>query len=261
MKKIILLTILLGSTIWSTQGIAQVQFCGSDSNQTVKATLANLLIRSEEADVVAGYTATDITLAANNTTAPDGTTTAERITANAGASTKRLSATSGTNRPVATAATIYRTSVYAKAGTHSFISFGDNGDDVSRSVTVNLSNCTVGVSANILSSNVYQVPNGWCKIELTATRTNVCGGCANLALDSYMVTSATSAFGSSFTAAGTETVFIWGMGQNLATSPPDYLQTVAAAATLGPLCAAGTTQSLNDPTRCFAVADNRFRRW
>jgi hypothetical protein len=261
MKKIILLTIFLASTIWSTHGVAQVQFCGSDSNQTVKATLANLLIRSQEADVVAGYTATAVTVAANNTTAPDGTLTAERITANAGASTKRLSATASTNRPAATASTLYRTSVYAKAGTHNFYSFGDSGDDVLRSVTVDLSNCTVGASANILSSNVYSLPDGWCRIELIATRTNICGGCANLALDSYIVTSATSALASSFTAAGTETVFIWGMAQNLATSPPDYLQTVAAAATLGPLCPAGTTQSLNDPTRCFAVADNRFRRW
>ncbi len=252
---------------------AQVAYCGVDVAKdfvpyggVAKGTLSNILIRSEELATAAGYTATNLTVTADNAVAPDGATTAEKLTASAGASGKRLTSTSGTNRPLsAGAGTYYRSSIYAKAGTHNFISFGDNGDDVSRGVTVDLSNCTIGLNTNNTASSIRSVGNGWCEIDTVGIRTDVCGGCKNLALDLYMVTSATSAMGSSLTAAGTETVFVWGAQMNVATTaPPDYLTTTTVALTLGPLCPVGYTQSLTDPSRCFIVGpvtSRTIRTW
>jgi len=241
---------------------AQTTYCGIDVNKDLtpnggvaKGTLSNLLIRSQELDVVAGYTLSNTTISANNTTAPDGTLTAERLTASAGTSVKRLSGTSGTNRPLsAGAGTRYRSSIYAKAGTHNFIAFGDNGDDVSRAVTVDLSNCSIGLNTGNVSSVSRSVGNGWCKIDTVGLRTDICGGCKNLALDIYMVATATSAPNTTIVGAGTETVFLWGAQQNVATTAPaDYLATTTTALTLGPLCPLGYSQSLTDPSRCFIV--------
>jgi hypothetical protein len=262
-------------SLFLLSGVCQAQFayCGVDvASQLVptggvaKQTLSNVLIRSQELDVVAGYTATDITVAANNTTAPDGTLTAERLTASAGTSVKRLSSTSGTNRPLSAGpGTNYRSSIYAKAGTHNFISIGDNGDDVSRAVTVNLSNCTIGLNTNNVASSIRSVGNGWCEINTVGIRTDVCGGCKNLSLDVYMVATETSAPNTTLVGTGTETVFSWGAQQNVATTAPsDYLATTTVGLTLGPLCPLGYMQSLTDPSRCFIVGpvtSRTIRTW
>ena len=252
---------------------AQVSYCGVDvakdfvpTGGVAKQTLSNVLIRSQELDIAAGYTATNTTVTADNAVAPDGTTTAEKVTASAGASVKRLSATSGTNRPLsAGAGTYYRTSGYIKAGTHNYVSIADNGDDATRGITLDLSACTIGLQSGNVSAKVYSVGSGWCYVETVGLRTDVCVGCKNLAWDFYMVTSATSAIGSSFTAAGTETVYVWGAQMNVSTTAPaDYLATTTTALTLGPLCPLGYTQSLTDPSRCFIVGpvtSRTIRTW
>ena len=243
----------------------QIEYSGIDrsSNLSAKQTLSNLLIRSEELDNVTGYTATNLAVVANTTVAPDGASTADTLTASAGASVKRLAGTSGTNRPLSAGpGTFDRTSAYLKAGTHNFIAIGDNGDDVSRAITINLSTCAIGLNTNNIRSISFSVGNGWCYVETVGTRTDVCGGCKNLAWDLYMVATASSAPNTSLTAAGTETVFVWGVQQNVATTAPaDYLATTAAAATFGPTCPRGTSQSFIDPTKCFTVTDNRARFW
>ena len=248
---------------WTTDKGAS---CGSDvsTSYTNKQTLSNLLIRSEELDVLAGYTiSAGLTITANNTVSPDGNTTAERLTADATNSVKRIASTSGTNRPLSAGpGTLYRTSGYIKAGTHSFVNLGDGGDDLGRAITVNLSNCTIGLNANNISSRAYFVGDGWCYVETIGTRTDVCGGCKNIVWDFYLVPTATSPANTVWTTTGTETVFVWGMQMNVATTAPaDYLATTTAGATLGPLCPRGTSQSFFDPSRCFPVRDNRFRVW
>jgi hypothetical protein len=241
---------------------AQTTYCGIDlakdwvpTGGVAKQTLSNILIRSQELNVVAGYSPSNISIVADNTIAPDGTLTADRITASAGTSVKRLTATSGTNRPLsAGAGTYYRVVLYAKAGTHNFFSVGDNGDDVPRAVTVDLSSCSIGLNVGNVSSSARSVGNGWCEIKTVGIRTDVCGGCKNVAFDSYMVATATSAPNTTMVAVGTETVFVWGVQINVATSfPADYLPTFATALTLGPLCPVGYAQSIIDPSRCYIV--------
>lgn len=252
---------------------AQTSYCGVDVAKdfvpyggVAKQTLSNLLIRSEELATAAGYTATNLTVTADNAVAPDGATTAEKLTASAGASVKRLTSTSGTNRPLSAGpGTFYRTSAYLKAGTHNFITIGDNGDDVSRAVTIDLSNCSIGLNTGNVASKAYSVGNGWCYVETVGIRTDVCGGCKNLAWDLYMVATATSAPNTSLTATGAETVFAWGAQMNVSTTAPsDYLATTTVGLTLGPLCPVGYTQSLTDPSRCFIVGpvtSRTIRTW
>lgn len=259
MKKILFLVLLFSQT-----ALAQTRYFGVDPVGIVpKTPSSNLLIRSEELDVVAGYTLTGVTLTANNTIAPDGATTAELVTASVGTSVKRIVATSGTNRPLsAGAGSRYRSIIYAKAGTHRFIAIGDNGDDVGRFVTVDLLDCSIGLNSGNISSQVFPVSNGFCEIETIGQRTDVCGGCKNLALDIYMVASKTTAANTTLAATGTETVWIWGALQNLSTTAnADYVQTTTVGITTSSLCPFGTMQSLRDPSKCFALSPVLDAMW
>ena len=244
---------------------AYPNYCGSDTllSYSAKQTLSNVLIRSQELDVVAGYTLNATTITADNAIAPDGTLTAERVTASAGAAQHNITATTVTNRPLsAGAGTRYRSTAFIKAGTWQYVAMGDNGDDLTRTFTIDLSNCSVGANTNSLSVTSYLANNGYCRIDVIGQRTDVCGGCKNLAWTMWFVTNASSAGASSYTASGTETVFVWGVQQNVATTAPaDYLATTATALTLGPLCPSGTSQSYIDPTKCYAVTNSRFRVW
>lgn len=254
-----------GVTSWANKNKTPEQiavstdYYGQGIPTTPEVTLSNILIKSEQGDYTGGYTATNVTVTANTTAAPDTTITAETLTASAGTSVKRLSGTPGTNRPLSAGpGTLYRAAIYVKMGTHRYVYFGDNGDDVPRGVTVDLQSCLVTLESGNAFSRTSPSGNGWCRIETIGTRTDVCGGCKNLALDLYLVSSATSVSGSSLTAVGTETVYVWGMQENLASSPPDYLQTDAVAATLGPLCPMGSTQALFNPNACVPVFNKRF---
>ena len=258
MKRIIALTILLTSTICS----AQIPYYGVDASTSLssKVTLSNLLIYSEQINQASGYTAITLSsITANTTAAPDGTVTAETITASAGAGAHRVTSTSGTNRPAVAAGNQHRLSAYFKAGTHRYVSLSENGDSVIHSVSVDLQTCTTGHSQNVTASSAVSVGSGWCKVSIEFT--HISEVFLTLAADTYHLTSSSVASGQSWTATGSETYYLWGMSLQLVSSPADYLQTTTAAATFGPTCGQGTSQSLIDPTRCFAVNDYRTRKW
>jgi hypothetical protein len=158
------------------------------------------------------------------------------------------------NRPLsAGAGTQYRITGYLKRGTHRYVAFGENGDDVPRYISVDLADCTVKSTSGVIGYNNYPVGNGWCRFEVTILRTDVCGGCKNVAHQFHLVQNSGDAMSASWTAAGTETVYAWGMGLQLSSSPPDYVATTSASATRGPECGAGTAPSQYNPHFCVPV--------
>lgn len=245
----ILTLVLLTSTL-----SAQVQFCGVDSAQR---TLVNNLIRSEELDNAAYTLFAGLTIAANNVIAPDGTTTAETLTATATTNQHRFGSTSVTNRPSATAGQQWTISTHARAGTHGFIAVGDSGDDVVRTATVNLSTCTSTLSTNINGVTTESLPDGWCRIVVTLTRTSVCGGCQNLAADTFIVQNGSMAGGTSWLAAGTETVALWGMAAQRTTAPSTYIRTTDTQVTAGLANTVAQVTERNDIQRSEEF-DNAF---
>ena len=241
MKKIISLlsTILLASTICS----AQVQYCGGDNFNLLvaKSYQTNQIIRSEEFDNAA-WTKGAVTVTANSTVAPDGTTTADTVTVTAGAASHAIY---NATPLVVTDGLAYRLSTFVHAGTSPYVKLRSLSPSTAN-INVNLTTGTiVAADISVLTSSILRLPNGWYKIELTYIQVGT---------DAYLLIYPTdSGYNTSYTALGTETIIVWGAQLNLASEPSDYRRTSSASSSLGPQCTSGTSQSLIDPSRCFVV--------
>jgi hypothetical protein len=141
----------------------------------------------------------NVTVAANVATAPDGTTTADRFTADA---------TTSIHRVISTAVTLASGvncvhSVYLKAGTHNFVQIHD-GASASYFANFNVSTGVVGTATGC-TAVMTDVGNGWYRCSIAMTLNG-----ANPVLCIGMVSSNTAARNESWAAAGTETVLVWG---------------------------------------------------
>jgi hypothetical protein len=170
----------------------------TSTSRPVLSSRVNLLTYSEQFDNAA-WTPSGIVVAANQTAAPDGQTTADRFTASAGLSIHRV-----ISAAVTVASGVGCThSVCLKAGTHSFAQIHD-GASASYFANFNLSAGTVGTVTGCTATMV-PLGNGWyrCSIAMTLNAANpiLCVG---------IISSATAARNESWTTAGTETIFIWG---------------------------------------------------
>jgi hypothetical protein len=246
--------VLLFLLLFTSNALAQTLYCGQDTGLSAKVTLSNLAKYSEQIDN-AEWLSAGVTETANTVIAPDGTLTADTTTASAGNATHYFYS-AGTNRPAA--GTTERMSLYVKKGTHRYVGFfHDNTDRFG--MVLDLDTPTTPYHVTGLSSySITSVGNGWYRVVMSYTRTAASARIWYISLRPN-TTSSTSTV--SWTAAGTETVYIWGIQLNNQSSPPDYLQSVASATTLAGVCAAGTTQSPTDPSKCIALGDEKARKW
>ena len=197
-----------------------------DSTGKITYAPANLLSYSQEFDN-ASWTKTATTVTANATTAPDGTTTADKLIETTAASTQHFART--------TAATLnitYAFSAYIKAGerTRAVIAMSDlsTGD---ASIGVNLltgatfaSGLAVGSWTNIASA-VAALENGWYRVSITATR----GGSGSSTATTIYTDNGSSI---TYTGDGTSGIFIWGAQLEpvtYQTTPSTYNATTASA--------------------------------
>jgi hypothetical protein len=158
----------------------------------------NLLLRSQEFND-AGWTKQALSVTANTEVAPDGTTTAYTITLTAGGGVHAAIQTYG----AFTGGRVI--SVFAKAGTHGFIQLSFNGDATPwANFTITAGVGAVGSVGTNQTATIVDVGNGWYRcVVYTASTT---------ATNFYLtvVSASTAARQESWTAAGTETVFLWG---------------------------------------------------
>jgi hypothetical protein len=142
-----------------------------DSDGLLKRAGHNLLTYSEEFDNAAWANKVNVTVTSNQTTAPDGTTTAEKAAI--------VSTTDGiySNQDVTVLSAGYYTfSIYAKNNTAGYIvvRIGDQDNNVDRYlILVDLSDGSVvdtatSRSPSNVSNNVTSIGNGWYKISVTA---------------------------------------------------------------------------------------------
>jgi hypothetical protein len=136
-----------------------------------------------------------------------------------------------------------------KQGTHRYVIFYSQ-TPATASLEVDLQTCTVlRIGSTTSSYNVTTAKNGFCYVMFTYTQSGV------VAYPSFsFLKDAVSPFGTSWTSAGTETFYAWGVSFQLASAPADYLATTGSTATLGPLCPFGYAQSKRDPSRCYSVS-------
>jgi len=163
----------------------------------------------------ASWTATALTVTANDATSPDGTTNATKLT----------SSGSGVNRIIdtfsaLTGPTTY--SVYAKAGTGSYIQLLD-GADAGSYANFDLTNGAVGTVGGVTTASIEDVGNGWYRCVATYS-------VAGINMNIYIVDSSSSTYGQSSSSA--DTIYIYGaQAEDTVSTASSYMPTNGATFT------------------------------
>jgi len=164
------------------------------------------------------------TVTADATTAPDGTTTAEKLTQQSGQTSVGKIQVSGGGLPVTNTKT-YTISIHAKKGTTDFIAISENlirGS--SNTAWFNLNTGAVGAVSPSSGSNITRaisdLGNGWYRCSITgtadATRTGQVG---------YLVCQSD---GSSICTSNTDDIYVWGAQFEEASTASTYLPTTSS---------------------------------
>ena len=187
---------------------------------------ANLLLRSEEFND-ANWQKLFTSVTANTTAAPDNNTTADTLTASATTAEHVLLSAVGMGVSILAGVT-YAISIYVKAGTSSFIQInGPTSFGADAFANFNVATGTVGTVGSAATASIQDVGNGWYRCSMVAPAL-VASGRVNFT----MTTSATAPRQESWTATGTETLFIWGAQLEpvtYQTVPGPYVATTSAA--------------------------------
>jgi hypothetical protein len=194
-----------------------------DRGVLIEGSRTNLLTYSQEFDNGA-WGKTNATITANSTAAPDGTITADTFTDNATSGLHRL-ITASTSW---TSGTAYTASIFAKAGTSSFIQITFPTGVLSTNPYANfdVSAGTVTASGGGGTGRITALANGWYRCSLTATA----DGTATTGMIFYRSPDGTSTYAPSYSGSST-TIFIWQADLQAGAFPSSPIVTVAAAAT------------------------------
>jgi hypothetical protein len=203
----------------------------------------NLVTYSQEFDNAA-WSKGDATVTANDTTAPDGTTTADKLVENTNNSYHYVSKSISSS-------TSYVWSVYAKdAGDSRYLAFGGSGIGSANEAPIfDLVNGTVDVGSTttiIKSASIQSVGNGWyrCSAYLVspASSNMLTLGITNSSTDNSIV---------SYTGDGTSGFYIWGAQLEQRDSVTAYTPTTSQPITnyipVLQTAAAGTARFDHDP--------------
>jgi len=188
-----------------------------DGVTTAKAE-ENLLVQSQDFTTTWVNQATTDT--ANTTVAPDGTTTADTITANAGAAThsiiQTITAPLGANV----------LSVFAKAGTNNYIQLflgGQTGTFANFDITAGAG--VTGTSSGVVSAAITSVGNDWYRCVMIFTQST------STSVQIGLVSSSSAVRAESWTTVGTETIILWGAQLEQRSAVTAYTPTTTATIT------------------------------
>jgi type II secretory pathway pseudopilin PulG len=193
----------------------------------------NFLTQSEDIATVSGWVSPNLTTIADDTVAPNGTNTAERVSLNIGNVTRSIN-----KDTTLTNASIYTDSYYIKANNgYNFVQLVPTGAGFTGNTSYqnyNLSNGTLGSSSGMIAgqSTITSVGNGWYRISLSATAN--ANGLGNITL--AIVNSSSSARLETVNVAlATNSIYVWGgqrhISSSLTSGPKTYQPTVADANT------------------------------
>jgi len=188
----------------------------TDSTGVVRRSPYNLLTFSEDFSDVA-WIKGNVTVSINSTTAPNGTLTADTITASGASATKNIvqftSIISGFR---------YNISIYAKKNTNDFIQIYGGASLFGTDVwaNFNLATGTVGSVGTATTASIQDAGNGWYRCSISALAT----GTGNTFAGLYAIVSSTTAPRAETNTLSTS-VFIWGAQLVEGTSALDYFPT------------------------------------
>jgi hypothetical protein len=173
----------------------------TSSNGLIQWAPANLLTNSESFNASA-WSKSDATVTANATTAPDGTSTADKLAETATTAQHYLFQSAG-------AAGTYTTTIYAKAAERSWMIVTVN----SSNTFFNISSGTVGSAPGGFTAAITDAGNGWYRCSVTAT----------LPASGPIVFSTSTANNvTSYAGTAGSGIFIWGAQLELGTAATTY---------------------------------------
>jgi hypothetical protein len=177
------------------------------------------LISQSEAFNDSGWTKFVLTATANTSTAPDGTSTADTITATA---TNASHALFRDYASVASGVT-FTMSGFFKAGTNDFVQLGQYGSPFGTAAFANfdLSTGVLGTVGAAATASITSVGNGWYRCAITSTTTSS----GTIGWQCFLIDSSTSVRGQTWLPAGTETVLVWGAQLEQRTAVTAYTAT------------------------------------
>jgi hypothetical protein len=184
----------------------------------------NFCTRSQELDN-ATWTKTAVSVSPDTTSAPDGTTTADTLTANGTVGAQYILASATISF---TSGTTYTWSIYVKASSHQWVQLTLGAAAFSGLGYANF-DLTNGVAGNtggtVTGSGIAPLGNGWYRIWLSAPATATTSASALL----YMVGSGIASRATAATSSGS--VIIWGAQVEAGTVaiPTSYVPTTTAA--------------------------------
>lgn len=178
----------------------------------------NLALRSQELDSALVWFPVAATVSANNTTAPDGTVSADKLIATSATSTHIIlqqpsGSVNGTTSTV---------SIFAKAAGLSRIQLVNNAGGLGVA-NYNLSTGTATL-VNGVSASIQDYGNGWYRCIMTYTPTNT--GNFNI-----QVRLADNSGNTTFLGNGVDGVSLWGAQVELGSNATSYVPTVASSVT------------------------------
>ena len=211
-----------GTTIGATTPSSIVGTTITGQTGVLRGTGQNLVLQSQTLASSPWATTANNTTATNaSTTAPDGTSTGCTLTANAGTGVHY--AFSG-SIPAIPNSIPYTVSFYAKSGTARYVQFAIGGTGT---IYANFDTTagTVGTTVGLTSSSITLVGSGWYRCVATFSYANTNGAGIAIAIQ----TSASDTRLQSWTATGTENVFIWGVQAELGSTANTYIPTTTTA--------------------------------
>ena len=193
----------------------------------IEESRSNLLLYSQ--DLGTGWSNTaGTTELVNVTTAPDGTSTADKLVEDISSGQHYISS----NSVSWASSTTYTLSVFAKAETRYFLdlafgtsSFWVNGH---RRAVFNLARGTIHSTAGAsLTALITPYPNGWYRCSITATTVST----AVAATTCQLLITSDGTSGGSYPGNGTSGIYIWGAQLEAGAFPTSYIPTTASTVT------------------------------
>jgi hypothetical protein len=194
-----------------------------DSDGVIRSAATNLLLRSEEFDNAA-WTKSRATVTADNTTAPNGLTTADKLVEDTSISLTHLTRQDLT----LTANIVYTVSIYAKAAERTRLRVDLSDASTSADTVFGLFDLVSGTvvssaangNASLTSASIQNAGDGWYRCSVTGKiNTTDTDGRVLLYIDNGSTIS--------YTGDGTSGLFIWGAQLEVGSTATTYLPTGA----------------------------------